>query len=63
MINCKVELKLKWTKHCILPGAGAGNVNDNDDDNDIIFTIKETKLCLLVVNLSSGDNQKLIKTS
>ena len=42
LINCKVELKLKWTKYCVLSAAGA-DVNGNDNDN-IIFTIKDTKL-------------------
>ena len=28
LINCKVELKLKWTKHCVLSAGG----NDNDND-------------------------------
>ena len=44
LINCKVELKLRWTKHCCLSVAGTDNVNGNDDDNNIIFTIKYTKL-------------------
>ena len=37
LINCKVELKFKWTKHCILSASGADNVIGNDDDNNIIF--------------------------
>ena len=41
LINCKVELKLRWSKHCILSVAGADNANGNNDDNDIIFTIKD----------------------
>ena len=45
LINCKVELKLKCTKYCVLSAAGADNVNNNDNDgNNIIFTIKDTKL-------------------
>ena len=43
LINCKVELKLIWTKYCVLSAAGADNINGNYDDNDIIFTIKYTK--------------------
>ena len=30
LINCKVELKLKWTKHCVLFAAGADNANNKD---------------------------------
>ena len=61
LINCKVELKLKWTKYCVLSTAGADNINGNNDDNNIIFTIKDTKLYVSVVTLSARDNQKLSK--
>ena len=37
LINCKVELNLKWTRYCALSAADA-DVNDND--GNIIFTIK-----------------------
>ena len=59
LINCKVELKLKWKKHCVLDAAGIDNINAND--NNIIFTIKDTKLYDLVVSLLAKDNQKLSK--
>ena len=59
LINCKVELKLKWTKCFVLIAAGADNVDSNS--NNIIFTIKDTKLCLPVLTLSAKDNQKLSK--
>ena len=42
LINCKVELKLKWTKYFILSAAGANNAKANS--NNISFTIKSTKL-------------------
>ena len=42
LINCKVELKLKWTKYCVL--SAAGNDNTNADPNNIIFTQKLSKL-------------------
>ena len=48
LINCKVELKLNWTKYCVLSEAGANNNNANSDS--IIFTIKDTKLYAPVVN-------------
>ena len=40
LINCKVELKLKWTKYY----ASASNGTDDADanSNKIIFPIKET---------------------
>ena len=60
LINCKVELILKWTKYFVLSAAGADNVNGTDDDNnDIIFTIKNTKLYVHVVTLSVRGNQQL----
>ena len=61
LIDCKIELKLKWTKYCVLPPAVADTVNSNNNDNDIIFTIKDTKLYVLVATLSAKNNQKLLK--
>ena len=59
LINCKVELKFKWTKYCILSAAGTDNANANF--NDIIFIIKDTKLYVHFVTSSAKDNQKLTK--
>ena len=42
LINGKVELKLKWTKYCVLSATGADNNDANS--NNIILTIKDTKL-------------------
>ena len=53
LINCKIVLKLKWTKYCVLSG------NSNDNDNNITFSIKSTKLNVTVVTLSARDNKKL----
>ena len=49
LIKCKDELKLRWSKHCILAVADAEN--DGADSNDIIFIIKHTKLHVPVVIL------------
>ena len=59
--NYKVELKLKWTKYCVLSAAGNENVNNNNA-NDIIFTIKGRKLYVSIVALSARDKQKLSKS-
>ena len=59
LVNCKVELKLKWTKYCILIAAGADNVDANS--NNVIFTIKDTKIYVPVITSSGKDNQKLSK--
>ena len=64
LINCKVELKLKWTKCCALFAAGNDNESDDDIDinaNNIIFTIKNTKVSVSVVILSARGNQRLSK--
>ena len=58
LINCKVELKRKQTKYCILSAAVADNVDANDDN---IFPIKGTKLYVPVVTVSARDSQKLLK--
>ena len=59
LINCKVELKLEWTKHYVL--AAAGNDKTNGNPNNTVFTIKDTKLYVPVITLSAKDNQKLSK--
>ena len=61
LVNCKVELKLKWKKYCVLFVAGNKNQFNNNNANNIIFTIKDTKLYVLVVILSAKDNEKLSK--
>ena len=59
LINCKIELQLKWTKYC----AFSANGNDNGNADNIIFNIKDTKLYVPVVTLSAKNNQKLSKNS
>ena len=63
LINCKVELKFRLTKYCVLFVIGVANI-ENDDGanvNNIIFTTKDTKLYASVVTSSAKDNQKLSK--
>ena len=59
-INCKVELKLRWIKHCVLSVLGDKNNDANVDSTNIIFTIKDTKSYVPVVTLSAKGNQKLL---
>ena len=62
LTNCKVELKRKWAKYCVLSAAGDKNrINNNNNTNSIIFTIKDIKLHVPAVTLSAKDNQKLSK--
>ena len=49
LINGKVELKLRQTKHCAFSVLSNENENANADSNNIFFTIKDTKLYLPVV--------------
>ena len=49
LINCKVELSLKWYENCILSCAGTAAA----------FTITDTKLDLPVVTLKTRGNAKL----
>ena len=59
LINCKIELKFKWTNYCVCSTAGTDNANPKS--NNIIFTIKDTKLYVPVVTLSARNNKKLSK--
>ena len=59
LINCTLELKRKWTKYCVLSVANNENKISEANANNIIFTIKNTKLYVLVVTLSAKINQKL----
>ena len=51
LINCKVELSLKWYENCIL----------SSEDGNPVFAITDTKLYVPIVNLSAEDNAKLSK--
>ena len=59
LINCKVELNLKWIKYYVLYATGADNTNTNC--NNIIFTTKDTKSYASVVTVLAKDDQKLSK--
>ena len=59
LINCKLELKLKWKEHCVL--AAVGGDNTIADPSNIIFTIKDTKLYDPTLTLSAKDNKKISK--
>ena len=60
LINWKAELKLKWTKYCVLFAAcNNNNINKNANVGNIIFTIKDPKLYILVATLSATDYQNV----
>ena len=50
LINCKVEISLKWIERCLLTVA-----------NTVAFKITDAKLYEPIVTLSSEDNVKLSK--
>ena len=60
LINCKVELSLKWTENCILT-FNPDNNNNNNNINEATFTITDAKLYVPIVTLSIEDNAKLSK--
>ena len=51
IINCKVELSLRWNQNCVL-----SNLVGNST-----FTITDAKLYVPIVTLSAEDNVKLSK--
>ena len=51
LINCKVELPLKWYDNCILSSVGTAAT----------FAITDTKLYVPIVTLKTEDNAKLSK--
>ena len=59
LINGKVELKLKWTKYCVLSAAGKDNESANADNANRIILLSKTQLYVPLVTLSERDNQKL----
>ena len=51
LINCEIELSLKWHENCILSSTGTA----------VAFAITDTKLYVPVVTLKTKDNVKLLK--
>ena len=53
LINCEVELILKWSENCVIISTNIANQNPT-------FTITEINLHISVVTLSTQDNAKLL---
>ena len=51
LMNCEIELILKWSKDCVISSA-TGKTK---------FAMTETKLYVAVVNISTEDNVKLLQ--
>ena len=63
LLNCKVELKLRWKKYFVLSGGGTKHViNEDANANNIILTTKDKIICSYC-NFTSERQSKIIKTS
>ena len=56
LINCKVELSLKWIENCVVTSAEIGDNADATGADSATFKITDAKLSVPVVTLSAGDN-------
>ena len=56
LINCKIELSLKWIENCVLTSAVIGANADATGADSATFKITDAKLSVPVVTLSAGDN-------
>ena len=61
LVNCKVELKLRWMNPCVFSAAGADD--DDANSNNINFIINDRKLYVPVVTLSAKKQLKTVKFS
>ena len=61
LINCKVELSLKWIENYVLTTAAIGASATATTEDSATFKITDGKLYVPVVTLSTEDNVKLVK--
>ena len=67
LINCEIDLILSWSKNCVLADMTARAAGNNDDLPVIVapieleFRIKDTKLYVPFVSLSTKDDNKLLE--
>ena len=61
LINCKVELSLKWIENCVLTSAAIGADADATGADSATFKITDVKLYVPIFSLSAEDNVKLLK--
>ena len=61
LINCKIELLLKWIENCVLTSAAIGAKANATDADSATFKITDPKLYVQIVTLSPEDNAKLSK--
>ena len=61
LINCKVELWLKWIENCVLNTAEIGANADATGADSATLEVTDVRLYVPVVTLSAEDNVKLVK--
>ena len=67
MTNCEIELILTWSKNCVLADMTVRDAGNNNDPPAIVaptgleFQIKDTKLYVPVVTLSTENDKKLLE--
>ena len=61
LINCKVELSLRWIENCVLFTALIGADANATGTDSATFKITDAKLYVPIVILSAEDNAKLSK--
>ena len=67
LINCEIDLILSWSKNCVLADMTVRAAGNNDDLPVIVapieleFQIKDTKLYVPFVSLSTKDDNKLLE--
>ena len=61
LINCKVELLLKWIENCVLTTAEIGANADATGTDSATLEVIDAELYVAVVILSAEGNVKLVK--
>ena len=61
LINCKVELSLKWIENCVQTTAEIGANADATGADSATLEVTDVRLYVPVVTLSAEDNVKLVK--
>ena len=69
MINCEIELILTWSKNCFLADMTVRDAGNNNNPPGIVaptgleFKIKDTKLYVPVVTLSTENDKRTFRTT
>ena len=61
LINCKVDLSLKWIENCVLTSAAIGADANATGADSATFKIIDAKLYVPINTLSAEDNVELSK--